>query len=81
MKLGRLAAQRPVGLRDLWDYLTNPLPKAPVEVKAPKVADWGMLGNDSVGDCTCAAVVHLRMANAAQNRQTETFPDADDVVA
>jgi hypothetical protein len=39
-----------------------------------------MLGNDEYGDCTIAGVVHLRMADAAEQSQSETWPSADEVV-
>lgn len=83
-KLGRLAAQKPVGLRHIVDYLTNPLPKAPAvfEPAAAPSAGWGMLGNDQYGDCTMAAVVHLREANNADEKGSETsWPSDKDVVA
>lgn len=83
-KYGRLAAQKPVGLRHIVDYLTNPLPKAPASYPAPSApaAGWGMLGNDQYGDCTMAAVVHLREANNAEAKGNETtWPTANDVVA
>lgn len=81
MKYGRLAARRPVGLRDLTAYAGGPLPSAPPQVTPPSVADWGMYGNDQFGDCTAAGVVHLRMANAAEHAETETFPTEQEVVA
>lgn len=31
---------------------------------------WGMLGNDSLGDCTCAGVGHLRIANVHASKGT-----------
>jgi hypothetical protein len=81
LKLGRLAAQRPVGLQDFTAYLTNPLPAPPPSVSSPQLADWGMLGNDAYGDCTIAGVVHLRMANALERKEPDAFPTADQVVA
>ena len=80
MRLGRLPARRPVGLADLFHYLRRPLPAAP-PVCDPPQAQWGMLGNDQYSDCTLAGVVHLRMANAAEHTETETFPDTGTVVA
>lgn len=69
MKYGRLAAVRPLGLRDLIGYLRDPLAPGPTAVQPPSVAEWGMLGNDQLGDCTIAGAAHLRMANAAENNE------------
>ena len=76
-KLGRLAAQRPVGLRDLTHYLKAELAAAPPEVIAPSVPSWGMLGNDKYGDCTIAGMAHTDMAIAAVNKEPlPVFTDA-----
>ena len=81
MRLGRLAARRPVGLADLAAYLNDPLPAAPPSVKAP-TCNWGMLGNDQYGDCTLAGAVHLRMANSLEYKESnETWPTTDQVVS
>jgi hypothetical protein len=40
------------------------LPVKPLDLTA-SVTDWGMLGNDEVGDCGPAAWEHLRMARSA----------------
>lgn len=80
-KYGCRPALRPVGLRDLTYYAAGPLPKAPASVKVPPVADWGMLGNSTVGDCGPAGLVHGFEASAADTGQTETFPAADQVVS
>ena len=69
MKLGRLAARRPVGLADLKVYLHNPLPDPPESVAAPQLADWGMLGNSTYGDCTICGAAHLEMATALDDHQ------------
>lgn len=79
LRYGRLAAMRPVGLRDIFHYLNNPLPSGPTSVVAPTF-DWGMLGNDKYGDCTLAAVVHLREACSVKDHVPETWPSADQVV-
>ena len=81
LKLGRLPAQIPAGLRDLTYYAAGPLPKAPASVAVPAVADWGMDGNDQWGDCGVAAVAHAFQAAAADTHETETFPSADEVVS
>jgi hypothetical protein len=73
-RLGRLPALFPAGLRDLTYYKAGPLPTAPASVAVPQIADWGMLGNDTYGDCGPAAVEHGLMACAADTSQTEAFP-------
>lgn len=47
MKYGKLAPTRPVGLKDLDQYLKAPLAAPPASVKPPgiPVDGWGMLGN------------------------------------
>jgi len=79
-KLGKLDPRRPAGLHSLAFYQGNPLPAAPDSVITPNVPNWGVLGNDTHGDCTFAGIVHARMANAATLGLTETFPSDADVV-
>lgn len=79
MKLGRLAAVRPIGLADFTHYLTSPLPAAPAKVDPPTV-EWGMLCNDTLGDCVVAGVVHTRMATAAVHHETGINWPSDDAV-
>lgn len=43
----------------LADYLTHELPPHPTAIPTPTGIDWGMLANDTIGDCTCAAIGHL----------------------
>ena len=80
-KLGRLPGQVPVGLRDLTYYAAGPLPAAPAKVAVPSVADWDMDGNDQYGDCGVAGLNHGFMAAAADTREGESFPTADQVVS
>ena len=58
MKLGK----KPPKLDDKRLYLskyTRLLPTAPSSISWTKgVKDWGMLANDTLGDCTIAAVGH-----------------------
>jgi len=79
-KLGKLDPRRPAGLHQLAFYQGNPLPVAPDTVAVPNVANWGILGNDTHGDCTFAGIVHARMANATVLGITEAFPTDADVV-
>jgi hypothetical protein len=79
-KLGKLAAEIPIGLNMLADYLTDPLPDAPEAVEVPTVANWDMLGNDKYGDCTFAGMVHAFMATANLEKEEETFPTTGETV-
>lgn len=79
MKFGRLAAQFPAALRDLTYYAAGDLPVPPASVTAPDLS-YGMLGNDSEGDCGPAGYIHGCMAAAAETSETETFPTATEVV-
>lgn len=40
-------------------------------------AEWGMMGNDSLGDCTCAAMGHIVMAITANAGVMKTPSDAE----
>ena len=53
------------------------------EVQAPEVwdgtsgiTDWGMMMNDALGDCTCAALGHLIQAWTAESGTEYTPPDS-----
>lgn len=79
-KYGRRPALIPAGLRDLTYYAAGPLPKAPASVPPPAVADWGILGNDTYGDCGVAGLQHGFMADAADLHENEPFPHDQDCV-
>jgi hypothetical protein len=52
----------------LSKFLTAPLPAPPPAADVSNgVTDWGMLGNDTYGDCGVAAYGHYLMAQAATN--------------
>lgn len=61
MKLGRIAPRtdRLSALPLFPDYAAKLPPPPPSVTWSDKVASFGMLANDSVGDCTAAAVAHL----------------------
>jgi hypothetical protein len=82
MKLGKLAPKRSLKTLALGNYLTaSKLPVPPVfnawenSVKVP----WQMLKNDSLGDCTCAAVGHMIM-NWTANTSTVITPTDNEIV-
>lgn len=61
VRLGRLApsAEKLACLPKFGDYVTDALPAAPKSVQyGVKVPTFPMYGNDTLGDCTCAAVGH-----------------------
>lgn len=58
-KLGKLPKPDTSKLPQLVDYVSSALPKAPVNLDlTTKVPAWPMYANDTLGDCTCAAVGH-----------------------
>jgi len=71
-RYGRRPALIPAGLRDLAYYAAGPLPKPPASVAVPSVAAWGMLSNDTLGDCGVAGLEHGFMAAAVDTSEAET---------
>jgi len=82
-KLGKLAPKLNKKTLRLSHYLLGDLPAAPAklwrEYKIPPSA-WGMMKNDSIGDCTCAAIAHMVMLFTAHTG-TMVVPTDDEVVA
>ncbi|MGP0020052.1 MAG: hypothetical protein ACLPHP_15885 [Candidatus Sulfotelmatobacter sp.] len=77
LKLGKGTARHDPRALLLATYLTAELPTPPASLDlSPKVgSDWGMMDNDQIGDCTCAAAGHLIMewtANAGKKMVTPT---------
>lgn len=66
-KLGRIAPTLDVRTFRLEAYLdtTVLMPSKPEWHAKRPVMKWGMYGNDSVGDCTIAALAHQRMVFSA----------------
>jgi hypothetical protein len=80
VKLGKLAPKPNPKTLSLARYLSPELPKPPVKVyREYKVPAWGMFANDTIGDCTCAAVAHMVMLFTAHTGAL-VVPDAADVV-
>lgn len=48
--------------------------------KNPKFTEWGLMGNDSVGDCTCADVAHSLMLYTGLGKGPFTMPTAQDTL-
>jgi hypothetical protein len=80
-KLGKLAPKHDSRTLKFKSYFDK-LPPIPTAVDwTPKVADWKMLANDEVGDCTIAAAGHLEMLWTSQT-STEYIPtDAETLAA
>jgi len=60
----------------LSDYLTASLPVAPSIVDRSSGIAWPMYGNDSIGDCTCAAVGHEIQAFTRYASSLVTVPES-----
>ncbi len=62
LKLGRKAVKTDSRTLKISNYLTPALPAPPVKVDwSKKQIDWGMLMNDTLGDCTIAGALHAIM--------------------
>ena len=77
LKLGKAAARHDPRTLLLASYITAALPTPPAsfDLTAKIGASWGMMDNDQIGDCTCAAAGHLLMewtANAGKKTFTPT---------
>jgi len=60
MKLGKSVPKFDKRTLQFGAYLTKELPPPPLSVDYSKpVANWPMMGNDTYGDCTCAAAGHM----------------------
>jgi len=60
----------------LGSYLTAKLALPPTMMNwAKPVLSWGMMGNDTYGDCTCAAAGHMIMEWTANNGDEVIIPD------
>ena len=86
MKLGRLPKKFNPKTLKLSKYLESPLVTAPPpppekvwrEYKVPS-DQWGMFGNDTIGDCTCACIAHMLMLVTAHTG-TMIVPSESDVI-
>jgi hypothetical protein len=82
LKLGKLAPKHDPRTLHLANYLdTEKLPTIPKLFDwSGKVAQWGMLANDRLGDCTCASAGHL-IETWTANASTEIVPSDADIIA
>src|SRR5580658_5582555 len=79
LKLGKSEARHDPRTLLLASYITPALPAPPASLdltkKVGSSSSWGMMDNDQIGDCTCAAAGHLIMewtANAGKKMVTPT---------
>jgi hypothetical protein len=81
-KMGKLAPQFPVELKEMPAYIAQPLPQAPTAVDwAKNVVSWPMDGNDAYGDCTMAAAAHMIQSWNAETGQQMPVPADKEVIA
>ena len=79
-KLGKKEARVVPGALKLSKYVAT-LPDIPGSIGwATAFSDWQMLGNDSIGDCTCACAGHIIMEEEVQNGRPYTNVTQDGVI-
>src|SRR5215469_7613863 len=77
MKLGRKAIKTDSRTLMLGKYLTAKLPKPPAKADWTKgITSWGMMKNDTLGDCTIAGVAHAIQVWTANTGSIQTTPDS-----
>jgi hypothetical protein len=77
MKLGKRRPRHDARVPRLARYMAA-LPDAPAAADySGKLAQLGMMGNDALGDCTCAAVGHAIQVWTSQASSEATIPDGD----
>jgi hypothetical protein len=83
LKLGKAAARHDPRTLLLASYITPALPTPPASFDlTTKVGSaWGMMDNDQIGDCTCAAAGHLLMEWTANAGKKMFTPSDKQIVA
>jgi hypothetical protein len=77
MKLGRKAIKTDSRTLKLGDYLTPGLPPPPPSADWTRgISAWGMMLNDTLGDCTIAACGHAVQVWTANTGSEVTLPNA-----
>ena len=77
LKLGKKPAIYDPRTLVLEKYTAVASPAPPKEVDwTCGIKDWGMMLNDQIGDCTCAAVGHMVQAWTANGGTERTLPDS-----
>lgn len=81
-KLGKLAPVHRPGTLMLAKYLPKAKIVVPEEIdNYSAVGDWGMMRNDELGDCTCAAAGHMVQAWTKLSGTEVVIPDTSIVEA
>ncbi|HTC22546.1 MAG TPA: hypothetical protein VK859_16945 [bacterium] len=77
-KLGKHPARFEKNIPQFGKYLTSQLPAPPDQIAwQNKVTTWPMMGNDTLGDCTCAAAGHMIESWTANAQASSVIiPDA-----
>jgi len=76
MKLGRKAIKTDTRTLAFRDYLTPALPPPPPAADWTKgITSWGMMLNDTLGDCTIAGAAHAVQVWSANAGAMITIPD------
>jgi hypothetical protein len=83
LKLGKLIARHDPRTLLMAAYATPALPAPPAAANVAKKVKgpWGMMDNDQIGDCTCAAAGHLIMEWTANAQSTMDTPSDQQIVA
>jgi hypothetical protein len=77
MKLGRKAIKTDSRTLMLGKYLTSSLKPPPAKADWTKgITSWGMMMNDSLGDCTIAGAGHAVQVWTANSSKMVTVPDS-----
>jgi hypothetical protein len=82
LKLGKQVARRDPRTLLFASYTTAALPAPPASFDLTgKIKAWGMMENDQLGDCTCAAAGHLIMEWTANAKAKMVTPTDKQIVA
>jgi len=83
LKLGKATARHDPRALLLASYLTSKLPAPPAsfDLSTKVGSSWGMMDNDEIGDCTCAAAGHLIMEWTANSGKKMVTPTDQQIVA
>src|SRR6266481_1900689 len=83
LKLGKGTARHDPRTLLLAAYVTPALPTPPAsfDLTAKVGPSWGMMDNDQIGDCTCAAAGHLIMEWTANAGKKMATPSDKQIVA
>ena len=82
LKLGKQLARHDPRTLLLASYVTPALPAPPPQHDlTAKIHSWGMMENDQLGDCTCAAAGHLIMEWTANAGKKMVKPTDKQIVA